>query len=215
MPSAPLATHSESPSTSSPSGPSPAGTVGDDSSRIDVDPRQVVVAAVRDPDTLRTRSEGSRQRPNRDPGDDDAVDRRVDLGDAAVRTVGNPHVSRGQSDRGGIRADLVCPNNFVGLRIDALHRPLTAVRHPQRTEAVHQRARGLPDLDGVVQGSVSVENTDAVRWQRGQRVPGLVAQNDTGHHARRGHDRQDDSHDQPPGAQPRSSTAVRRRGSWR
>ena len=99
-------------------------------------------------------------------------------------------------------------DDLVGFRIDPLHRAFAAVRDPQRTEAVHQRVRGLPDLDGVVQGSVSVENSDAVRWQRGQRVLGLMAEDDSGHYTGRGHDREDDRHDEPPRAQPRSATAA-------
>ena len=105
-------------------------------------------------------------------------------------------------------------DDFVGFRIDALHGAFAAVRDPQGTEAVHQRVRVLPNLDGVVQGSVSVENSDAVRWQRGQRVLRFMAQDDAGHDASRGHHCEDDADDKPPRAQPRSATARARLSSW-
>jgi hypothetical protein len=91
-----------------------------------------------------------------------------------------------------------------------LHRAFAAVRDPERTEAVHQRIRVLADQDGVVQGSVGVEDSDAVRRQGAQSVLGLVREDDGGDYSGRGHDREDDAHDQPPRAQPWSSTARRR-----
>src|SRR4029079_18410395 len=119
---------------------------------------------------------------DRNPGDDYTAGRRVDLGDGPIRSVGDPDVLRGQGDRVGIRADLEGPNNLSRLRVDAHNGVFAAVRDPQRTEAVHQRVRTLSNLDGGVQGSVGVEDSDTVRWQGGQGVLRSMAQDDAGHH---------------------------------
>jgi len=65
-----------------------------------------------------------------------------------------------------------------------------------------------------VQRSIVVEDPDAARRQRGERVLGVLADHDGGHDPSCGH-HQHGAGDELPRTQPGSSTAKRRRGRWR